>query len=132
MTIRDKFRRALGGSRPSSDSSSSTSAAPSILSASSPTPSTSTTTSAPDSQSSLSSRFKALSLGRRSGRTSDKKSSSTRGNSPDPREKPFTETNLQYQALLEPFTMTFGATRRLSVDDDLISPCTSRRNSVMA
>ncbi|SPO02817.1 uncharacterized protein DNG_05492 [Cephalotrichum gorgonifer] len=134
MPIREKVRRALRRSGPPSPS---------------PTHSLSTSTSASTSASSpevkLSSRLANFSFGspRSSrGRFSGSKASgaSSRGSggsekrveSPDPREKPLTEANLRYQRVFGEYTMTFGASRRLSRDWETegISPMTSRRNSL--
>lgn len=125
MTIREKVRRALRRSAPSPT-------------ATSPTPSTSTTASAsgsPTDSSKLTSRLANLSLtrrGRSSGSKSKKDAERTGGDAPDPREKPFTETNLRYQEMFGEYTMRFGASRRLSADWEIegISPMTSRRNSL--
>lgn len=124
MTIREKVRRALRRSAPSPTTTS-------------PTPSTSTTASASGSpsESKLTSRLANLSLtrrGRSSGSKSKKDGDRTGGDGSDPREKPFTETNLRYQQMFGDYEMRFGASRRLSADWEIegISPMTSRRNSL--
>lgn len=124
MTIREKVRRALRRSAPSPTTTS-------------PTPSTSTTGSASGSptDSKLTSRLANLSLtrrGRSSGSKSKKDADRGGADGPDPREKPFTETNLRYQEMFGEYTMRFGASRRLSADWEIegISPMTSRRNSL--
>lgn len=125
MTIREKVRRALRRSAPSPTTTS-------------PTPSTSTTASAsgsPADSSKLTSRLANLSLtrrGRSSGSKSKKDAERSGAEGPDPREKPFTETNLRYQEMFGEYTMTFGASRRLSADWEIegVSPMTSRRNSL--
>lgn len=118
MPIRDKVRRAIrrSGSSPTT----------------SPTPSTSTSGSSPNSpETKLTSRFAGLSLTRRN-RSSSSKSSAAKKPAVDPREKPFSETNLRYQEMFGEYTMRFGASRRLSADWEVegISPMTSRRNSL--
>lgn len=125
MPIREKVRRALRRSA----------AAPST----SPTPSTSDSgsgsgASSPPTSSRLSARFANLSFGGRRGRGSSAdngKSGAKRGESPDPREKPLTQANMRYQEMFGEYTMTFGASRRLSRDWEAegVSPMTSRRNS---
>lgn len=125
MPIREKVRRAIRRSAPSPNTTS-------------PTSSTSTSTSAsashsPDSK--FTSRFANLSLTRRnrsSGSKSNGSAKRTPAEAPDPREKPFTETNLKYQEMFGAYELRFGASRRLSADWEIegVSPMTSRRNSL--
>ncbi|KAL0930815.1 uncharacterized protein CTRU02_213550 [Colletotrichum truncatum] len=55
---------------------------------------------------------------------------------PDPRERPFSETNLRHQEILNGFTLTFGKSQpshdqvRSSHYNNGVSPGTSRHNSV--
>ncbi|KAK1999827.1 hypothetical protein LX36DRAFT_604223 [Colletotrichum falcatum] len=79
----------------------------------------------------------AKTFGWRSAKDGKSKKKPTKEAKRDPRERPFNETNLRHQEILNGFTMTFGKNvRQISRDQRSsyysinVSPCTSRHNSV--
>ncbi|KAF6807705.1 hypothetical protein CPLU01_15763 [Colletotrichum plurivorum] len=76
----------------------------------------------------------AKTLGWRSTKEEKPKTKTTK-EKPDPRERPFSETNLRHQEILNGFTLTFGKRQpsrdqRSSYYSIGVSPGTSRHNSV--
>ncbi|TQN69877.1 hypothetical protein CSHISOI_05655 [Colletotrichum shisoi] len=79
----------------------------------------------------------AKTLGWRSTKEEKPKKKPIKDDKPDPRERPFSETNLRHQQILNGFTMTFGKNQhqisrdqRSSYYSVNVSPGTSRHNSV--